>query len=265
MFDSLRFAAPLFRMISAREPSSIMFSLLKPRACLHPVWVALLWLVVGGATHGSATVHAQAQGSLVTAAQIEATEALSRRQVRTFIGLRLSVDRLQRQYRANAADYDDVIQAFFEAREQLLRRNGWTPDGFDALAGRIRAAESAMDMQTEPPSTVSPDTLIDTVDAALREILNEIESTPGLSDEQRAQMRQQVLDQQEQIRDPALADSMAAQQDRYTEAEQRMIDATRPDWPAVRSYLDTLTHLTEYIAGNRPDPPNVDRLTDETP
>ena len=85
----------------------------------------------------------------MTAAQIEATEALSRSRVRTFIRLRLSVGQLQRQHKANAADYDDVIQAFFEARKQLLQRNGWTPDGFDALAGRIGAAESAMDMQTE--------------------------------------------------------------------------------------------------------------------
>jgi hypothetical protein len=208
---------------------------------------------------------AQQPGGLVTAAQIEATEALTQAQVRTFIRLRLAADQLQRQYKANAADYDDVIQAFFEAREQLLRRNGWTPDGFDALAGRIRAAESAMAMQEEPTSSVSPDTLIGTMDTALQEMLSEIESIPGLSDEQRAQMRQQVLDQQEHIRDPALADSLAAQQARYTAAEQRMIDATRPDWPAVRPYRDTLTHLTEYIAENRPDPPNVDRLPDDAP
>lgn len=244
-----------------------MDNLLRRALCawIRPVWVVLVLFIVSSTAHGGRVVHAQGAGGLVTAAEIEATEALSRSQVRTFIRLRLAADQLQRQYKANAADYDDVIQAFFEAREQLLRRNGWTPDGFDALAGRIRAAESAMAMQEEPTSSVSPDTLIGTMDTALQEMLSEIESIPGLSDEQRAQMRQQVLDQQEHIRDPALADSMAAQQARYTAAEQRMIDATRPDWPAVRPYRDTLTHLTEYIAENRPDPPTLDRLPDDAP
>ena len=219
---------------------------------------ATLLLLAVACCWGASQARAQSMEGGITAAQIDATEALSPAQVRTFIRLRLAVDEVQRQYKANASDYDDVIRAFYDARATLLQQAGWTPGGFDALAERIWAAESAMAMQEEPASPVSPDTLVRTMDDALQEVLDQIDAMPGLSGEERDRMRQQVLAQQERVRDPALTDSLAAQQDRYTGAEQRMIDATRPDWPAVRSYRSTLAHLTEYIADNRPDPPNLD-------
>ena len=44
-----------------------------------------------------------------------------------------------------------------------------------------------------------------------------------------------------------------------TDAEmQTVMDASRPDWPAVRPHLALLEHLDAYTAGNRPDPPVLD-------
>ena len=44
----------------------------------------------------------------------------------------------------------------------------------------------------------------------------------------------------------------------HDQQRQQMIDPTKPDWPAVKSYRDELEQLTDWYAGNIPNPPQVD-------
>ena len=237
------------------------------RGALLAALSLVLALVLGAAPRA----RAQPDGPPVTAAQVEATEALTRTHVRTFLRLRLATEQLRRQYEANAAAYDDVVRAYFTERDRLLREEGWTPDAFEQLEARITNVQNAIERQAEVAQgegvpAFQADSVAREVDTALQDMLEEIDSMPHLSAEQRAQMRQQILAQQQQLqaRRPQL-DSLAQQQAQHTQAMQAMIDATRPDWPAVRPYLDALAHLIDYVAGNRPDPPNLDRLPSGSP
>ncbi len=49
-----------------------------------------------------------------------------------------------------------------------------------------------------------------------------------------------------------------AQQDDIYESDKEHIETTRPDWPAVRPYRDELEQLTNWVADNIDDPPQLD-------
>lgn len=220
-----------------------------------------LALVLGAAPYAQA----QPDDQPVTAAQVDATEALTRPHVRTYIRLRLATEQLRRQYEANAAAYDDVVRAYFSERGRMLREEGWTPDAFERLEARIMDAQNAIEQPGESSRErpLQLDSVAREVDEAMQDMLKEIDRMPHLSAGQRAQMRDQIRAQQKQLQaSRPQADSLARQQ---AQAIQAMIDATRPDWPAVRPYLDALAHLTDYVAGNRPDPPDLDRLPGGSP
>lgn len=156
---------------------------------------------------------------------------LQRSQVREYIRLRIELHQLQKQMEANADQYDDLPRAFQQRRAKRLRAEGWRPDAFNTLKKRITKAETALDMVADSAKRT----------ARRRKELKRIESSSHLTDEQKAQLRKQRM-----------------RQDSLRRA--RRIEPTRRDWPAVRPYRDALTHLTDYIAGNRPDPPAVDDL-----
>lgn len=154
---------------------------------------------------------------------------LQRQHVRDYIRLRIETHRLQKKMEANADQYDNVRQAFFRRRAKLLKREGWAPDAFDALRKRITRTETALEMVADSAQ----------YRADRQEQLQTIEESPHMTEKQKAKMRAQL-----------------ARQDSLRQA--RHIDPTRRDWPAVRPYLDALEHLTDYVAGNRPDPPKLD-------
>jgi hypothetical protein len=49
-----------------------------------------------------------------------------------------------------------------------------------------------------------------------------------------------------------------SQQDNPPEYDKDHIEKTRPDWPAVRPYMDDLDHLTNWVADNVDEPPRMD-------
>lgn len=156
---------------------------------------------------------------------------LERQHVRDYIRLRIETHQLQQKMKANADQYDSVIQAFYERRAALLKQEGWSADAFDALQKRIMHVESALE------------TVADSAEyrAERREQLESIEQSTHMTEAQKKQMRAQV-----------------ARQDSIRQAQ--LIEPTRRDWPAVRPYLDALEHLTDYVAQNRSDPPSLDAL-----
>ena len=156
---------------------------------------------------------------------------LQRQHVRDYIRLRIETHQLQQKMKSNADQYDDVIQAFFKRRAKLLKKEGWTPNAFDALQKRIMRAETALEMVADS--------------AEYRTRLQ--------SNRKAVKMSKHYSDAE---KEEALA--QYARQDSIRQA--RHIDPTRRDWPAVRPYLDALAHLVDYVALNRPDPPQMDEL-----
>jgi len=156
---------------------------------------------------------------------------LRRQHVRDYIRLRIETHQLQQKMKANADQYDDVIQAFFTRRAALLKEEGWGPDAFDALQKRIMRAEKALEM-----------------------VADSVEYRTRLQNKRKAVERSKHYSDTE--KEEALA--QIARQDSIRRA--RHIDPTRRDWPAVRPYEDALEHLVDYVALNRSDPPDLDRL-----
>jgi len=161
---------------------------------------------------------------------------LRRQHVRDYIRLRIETHQLQQQMKANADQYDALIQAFYKRRATLLEKEGWSPDAFDALQKRIMRAETALDMVADS--------------AEYRTQLQNNRKAVKMSTHYSDAEKEEALAQY-------------ARQDSIREA--RHIDPTRRDWPAVRPYLDALAHLTDYVALNRPDPPQMDELPPASP
>ena len=156
------------------------------------------------------------------------SDGLTESQLRDFIETRIETNKLQMQMKRNAAQYDDLPRAFFKKRNALLRERGWDPEFYDEVQKRVMAAQSALDIKDD----------IDAEAPQRKEEYEAIENNPYYSEEQKQQMHEM--------------------QDKLLEARFAQIEPTRKDWPAVRPYRDKLEHLTDWVAGNRPDPPVLD-------
>ena len=154
---------------------------------------------------------------------------LTKAKVKEWIQARIAIAKLQMKMKANAGNYDDVVQAFYKARKKLLESKGWMVQDFNALKERINAAASAMDLADELKASK----------ADHEEELSGIEANEYLTEKKKAEMIKGLKNMRKQQR-------------------VQVIEPTKPDWPAVRPWRNTLKHLTDWYAGNRPDPPLVE-------
>lgn len=157
--------------------------------------------------------------------------ALTRQDVRDYIRLRIDIHQKQEEMKANADQYDGVINAFFQWQSEYLQEHGRSRESFEALERRIMDAETAMEMVADSAEYRT----------RLQNNRKAIRMSKHYSDAEKAEALAQI-----------------AKQDSIRQA--RHIDPTRRDWPAVRPYVDALEHLTNYVALNRPDPPDLDAL-----
>ena len=187
--------------------------------CRSGTLAAILLLIVGA----SAPIH--------DAVAQRTERALTRQDVRDYIRLRIDIHQKQEEMKANADQYDGVINAFFQWQSDFLQERGRSRESFEALEKRIMAAEKALEMVAD-------------------------------SAQYRAQLRnnRKAIRMSEHYSDAEKKEALAqyARQDSIRQA--RHIDPTRRDWPAVRPYVEALEHLTNYVALNRPDPPDLDTL-----
>jgi len=165
------------------------------------------------------------------AAAQRSDRALTRQDVRDYTRLRIATHQKQEEMKANADQYDGVINAFFEWESEFLQKRGRTRDSFNALQRRIMDAETAMEMVADSAA----------YQTRLRNNRKAVRMSEHYSDAEKKEALAQY-----------------ARQDSIRQA--RHIDPTRRDWPAVRPYLDALEHLKNYVALNRPDPPELDAL-----
>ena len=157
---------------------------------------------------------------------------LQREHVRDYIRLRTDIHQMQEEMKANADQYEDVIQAFSQRQATFLQSEGWTQDGFDSVEQRILAAKGAMSWAADSTQR--------------RKKIEGIKQMTGLDAQTRQELRAATI-----------------RQDSLYRAQH--ITPSRRDWPAVRPYLDGLAHLTDYVAANRPDPPSLDALPPASP
>lgn len=154
---------------------------------------------------------------------------LTKQKVRDWIKTRIATAKLQNKMKANAAAYDDVVQAFFAKRKTLLESRGWTESDFEATEKRIGEVTSAMDMADDMAERK----------ADHEKEIAEIKNNEYFSDEQKQEMIKALNKIREQKR-------------------KQYIEPTKPDWPAVKPYRPALEELTDWVAGNIPDPPVVE-------
>lgn len=157
--------------------------------------------------------------------------ALTRQDVRDYIRLRIAIHQKQEEMKANADEYDGVIRAFFRWKSEYLQERGSSRERFDTLERRIMDAETAMEMVADSAE----------YHARLQDNRQAIKMSMHYSDADKSEALAQL-----------------ARQDSIRQA--RHIAPTRRDWPAVRPYISALDHLTNYVALNRPDPPDLDAL-----
>ena len=157
--------------------------------------------------------------------------ALTRQDVRDYIRLRIAIHQKQEEMKANADEYDGVIHAFFQWKSEYLQERGRSRESFNALERRIMDAETAMEMAADSAA----------YHQRRQQTRQAIKTSPHTSDAEKAEALAQL-----------------ARQDSIRQA--RHIAPTRRDWPTVRPYLDALDHLKNYVALNRPDPPDLDAL-----
>jgi len=154
---------------------------------------------------------------------------LTKSKVRDWIKVRIAVAKLQKKMKANAAAYDDVIHAFYKKREALLRTRGWSVDEFNAAKERINAATSAMDMADDLAESK----------ADYEKEVADIKSNTYFTDKQKQKM----------------IEGMRMER---TLKRKQYIKPTKADWPAVRPFRSALKQLTQWYAGNIPNPPKVE-------
>lgn len=164
--------------------------------------------------------------SILLSAGAHASPApLTEAKVCDYIETRIATNRLQEKFKRNADKHDDVPRAFFKARNEMLADRGWRVDDFEQTQRRIINAENGIKESRK---------LDERADERKAE-REEIRNNPHFTEEQKEQM-------------------LRMQRELY-KAERGMADQSRPDWPAVRPWLDKLEKLTSWIAGNIDEAP----------
>lgn len=152
---------------------------------------------------------------------------LTESEVKEWIRMRIKSHKIQIQMNANAEQYEDVVNAFFKKRDEILTENGWDVREYNDLENLIVQTQSAIEQEKK---------LLEENEKR-KEELEDLLNSDYLTDEQKSRM----IESMEQMQD---------QQRRYIELYRNHI-------PAVERYIDTLKELSSWIAGNRSSAPVV--------
>lgn len=144
---------------------------------------------------------------------------LTKEKVKKYIETRVKNHDLQQEYKAKADQYEDVIVAYYDERNEWLPSQGWTGEEFDATEEWILGVANSIEAQEE----------LDLENAEREAQFAEFDANEYLNEEQKQQMKDALLESVVQ--------------------RQAYIDLFKEDWPAVKPYLEELDKLDEYIIG----------------
>lgn len=153
---------------------------------------------------------------------------LTEQKVEEWIVIRIEVAKLQNKMKANASEFDNVVADFYKERKGLLASSGWTVQEFDQVKERIHAAVSAMDISEDLQASK----------ADHQKEIKEIKANTFYTDQQKEELINAMNEMRNQQRE-------------------QFVEPTKKDWPAVRPYKDILEEMTDWIAGNIPNPPKL--------
>ncbi|MGD8380326.1 MAG: hypothetical protein PVI56_12040 [Gammaproteobacteria bacterium] len=160
----------------------------------------------------------------------QAGAPLTKHDVVQYMHFEVRITKTQNDMKAHAAQYDNVIQAFFKKEDAILAEKGWTRDRYKDVQSRIFQVLDAMEKQA------SMDAYANQRAKERADIMN----NPYIPEKQKKQILK--------------AKGMLHQHD----VDQ--VAGTRPDWPAVKPYRKTLIKLGHWAAGNTPEPPQLPDL-----
>lgn len=206
---------------------------------LHIIWVFPFCLILCSGSFAFGATNTQShKGKLLTrsgeqtifekSVLVSDSLRLTEQKVEEWIKARIEVAKLQNKMKANAPDHDNVVAAFYKERKDLLASSGWTVQEFDQVKERIHAAVSAMDLSDDLQAS----------NADHQKEIREIKANTFYTDQQKKEMIE------------AMSKMRNHQKEQY-------IEPTKRDWPAVRPYKDILEEMTDWIAGNIPNPPKL--------
>lgn len=167
--------------------------------------------------------------SLLPALSAAADRApLTRAEVADFLRTEIRITEKQKEMKAHAAQYDDVIRAFYDWRDRYLVEQGWTVKRFENVRERVFAANSALD---------TLDDLAEEKPAREQEIAG-IRNNNYFTPEQKEQM---------------IAGLRQVDAARREQAER-----SKADWPAVRAWREEFKQYVQWGSGNSDTPPVID-------
>ncbi|MGM0593794.1 MAG: hypothetical protein ACQETD_04585 [Pseudomonadota bacterium] len=225
---------------------------------------------------------------LLLAVAVQAQQGLSRAEVKKYLQTRIEVADLQNEYKANADQYDNVVQAFYRARGRLVVERGYaSAEAFDEMKQRIWAAYGSMDEYEEIERRIrerqrksnGEDGKGDaeaqkpkrrgqfSEEEKRRRMLAHIDQLP-ISEEQKKVMLAQLeaMPRRTELHRQIQQDSQRAEKRRLTfeqvqtqHERERMaqLERNRADWPAVRHYRDTIDAIVDWYNGNTDKRPVV--------
>lgn len=185
-----------------------------------------------------------------------AAEPLSSNDVKKWSETRIETHKLQNRFRAQADQYDDVVVAFFAARDRYLQQVGYTRVRFEDHERRISEAHDyilnrsdAMADKRERDATLAeakaaPDPALDPETQEMIAMMRQV----GTSEAE----IQKMLDAMRRVPD-AIAQSNAMMDG----VDDQLYARVAPDIPAVEQWREELAMLYDWLAGNRADPPSL--------
>jgi len=150
---------------------------------------------------------------------------LTQEKVKNYIETRVKTHDLQVEYQEKSDEYEDVIVAYYQERNEWLPTQGWTGEEFDATGEWISGVVNSIEAQAE----------LDRENEEREAQFAEFDANEYLNDEQKQQMKDAMMESVVQ--------------------RQAYIDLFKEDWPAVKPYLKELNELDDYIGGARTNPP----------
>ncbi|XWN38041.1 MAG: hypothetical protein ROO71_03725 [Balneola sp.] len=154
--------------------------------------------------------------------------SLSTAEVESWMKTRIETHKLQREYRANAEKYDSVVEAYFKARDEYLVNNGWDVQDFKDIESAIYDTIGGIDEQ-------------ESIDEEKKELQSEVDAV-NKNEYLTAEQKKEVV----------------AGMYKVFEIRQKMVDATKHNWSAVKPYREKIRVLNDWMAGNIPNPPTIE-------
>lgn len=157
----------------------------------------------------------------------EKIRTVTESELKDWFNTRKETYKLEQQFRANADQYESVVDAFFEARDKHLVENGWEVQNFKDMEEAIYNTMSGIREQED----------INEEKEEMKEQIDFIKNNEYMTEEQK----------EEGIKTMYM----------IFEQRQKMVDATKHNWAVIKPYRKQLEQLDDWMANNAEEPADL--------